>query len=825
MLRVKNPEELEVLKAAVRTYVFRHRGTFTVLRPTFKELVEAIFMVFRPTKDWGDIVYNEDAVDKHIETIQHIERFDGPPQTIGYPQIANATEIQFRATAPSIFLAPLIEQYPKQFEFPHIRALWTLLPVLMFRNTNSKDEFTGYNPEQDILDFVEEYPFFVGEFTESSTAEPTTENTPNQIESKAEFKINYHIWLIGTGAKGEFWDEFRDQNIIALGWDDLEDFTTYSTTSEIQSALRIVEPEASNRNRASEVEQFERRIKPGDFVFARYGKNLLGLGIVLSNYLYREAGPLKHFRRVVWINTKAEALPSDSGISRRERFTLRELTRNKNNYDRLKEFIERTCNQTGPSGIYYRTPPDDDDPGQGGCDDLVENNGSRQNDDKQDTPGWWWFNISENDRKLFPPHRLNNSSIAINIESGGEHGVLHRVNNGDRFIVYRSGQERRVLGSATVLHKPDASGDDNISIELQISEAAAGIRYDQIRYHEDLAGLRAIKSPRSTLFKLSKEEYETILGLADTTDDDINKALPVYSIKDELNNLFVNEDFVNKCINNLKRKKNIILQGPPGVGKSYIAKKLAYELIGFEDDSKIARVQFHQSFGYEEFIHGYRPTSKGGFALQPGIFLKFVHEAQADYQKSKTNDLPPTPHVFIIDEVNRGNLSRILGECMSTIEHDKRDEGHGVQLLHTASHEPRFWIPENLYIIGMMNTADRSISLVDYALRRRFAFIDMEPQFENTRFTTLLKVGSDAEKDRIKGKFKRLNEEIKADPRLGKNYRIGHSYFCTEKELPEAKSLDDWYTEIINHEIEPLLHSYLPDDQDRVDELLKMVKQ
>ncbi len=813
MLRVKNQEEFEVLESAVRTYVFRHRGKNLVMRPTFKELVEVVFAVINRAGVWGDIVYNEDATDQHIETIRHIQNFDGPPQTIGYPQIANTDQKYLSDISDELFLNSLIKNYPDAFSFPHIRALWTLLPVLMFRAQNRAEEFKNYNPEQDILDFVKEYPFFVGEFEKNSSADSSSVSSKEKIESKREFNFDYQIWLIGTGAKGEFWNDFMDQNIIALGWDDLDNFTSYSSLSEIRKALKSVAPDASNRNRASEISEFESQIKLGDFVFARYGTSLLGLGIVLSAYQYREHGPLKHFRRVVWINTDAKALPSDSGISQAERFTLRKLTRNKNNYEKLREFVEHTCNQTGPSGIRYSGSPDEAEQGQ--IDSTTETDKAPTGQAAKDgrSPNHWWLNIGKPEWYKILASDSDTWTITIPETNFTGQSITRHVNQGDKIVVYRTAPEHKMAGILTVVQKMGNSGTGQDFVVNVSARKFPGASHNVIRYHEDLSNLKPIKSPQGKLFKLSEEEYETILSLADTTDDDASTALPAYSIKDELDKLFVDENFIDNCINNLKRKKNIILQGPPGVGKSYIANKLAWELIGRKDDSKIARVQFHQSFGYEEFIHGYRPAAKGGFALRPGIFLKFVYEAHAK---------PGTPHVFIIDEINRGNLSRILGECMSTIEHDKRNEEHGVQLLHTASHEPKFWVPDNLYIIGMMNTADRSISLVDYALRRRFAFIDMEPQFDSDKFNTLLKVGSDEEKTQIKDRFKELNKQIEGELRLGKNYLIGHSYFCTENGLPEGKTFDRWYNEIIEHEIRPLLHSYLPDDHDGVEDLLKM---
>ena len=820
MLQVETPEELEILEAAVRTYLFRHRGKQAVIRPTFKELVEVIFAVFDRSKVWGDIVYNEDAIDKHIETIRHIQNFDGPPQTVGYPQIANADVKNLSAISDELFIGSLVNRYLDGFAYPHIRAMWTLLPVLMFRNKGREVGIKGYDPEQDILDFVEKYPFFAGlpnhARTHSVQTPPATIEGPSLLGGSK-------IWLIGTGDnKDKFWDSFYKNGIVAIGWNELGNLDEYNSESDIQRSLTKFNPDTTNEIRASQVWQFAHTIKRGDLVFARYGSKVFGLGIVLSGYQYSETENFEgrnfhHFCRVAWINTDPVQLPGQDDW-KSNMFTLRELAKDNAYYPVFKQVVDNTLNNLGLPGV-LQSLTDHSVTKTGQASSVAKlPNLVKDNSTPELTLGYWWFNANI---AVWDVESAMNGEEKV-ITSYNEKGYKRRIyrnfenaKKGDKIIAYVTAPNRYVATELTVQEELGTRDGVEGIVVRKVGNLSKPVTHARIRYSDELSDLKPIKSPIGTLFRLTAEEYETILGLADTAEDDAHHNLPAYSIKDEMDKLFVDEDFVNKCINNLKRKKNIILQGPPGVGKSYIAKKLAWELIGRVDDRKIARVQFHQSFGYEEFIHGYRPTTKGGFALQQGIFLKFVYEAHAD---------PGTPHVFIIDEINRGNLSRILGECMSTIEHDKRDEAHGVQLLHTASHEPKFWIPENLYIIGMMNTADRSISLVDYALRRRFAFIDLEPQFDKDKFTSLLKVGSDEEKTQIKNRFTSLNKNIANESRLGNKYRIGHSYFCTENGLPEGKTFNSWYNEIIEHEIKPLLHSYLPDDQEGVEDLLLLVR-
>lgn len=279
-----------------------------------------------------------------------------------------------------------------------------------------------------------------------------------------------------------------------------------------------------------------------------------------------------------------------------------------------------------------------------------------------------------------------------------------------------------------------------------------------------------------------------------------------YTKEDFLKEVFISEEQYETIISLLKRKRNIILQGAPGVGKTYAAKRLAYSLIGAKDKSKIKIVQFHQSYSYEDFIMGYKPNGTG-FELKEGPFYKFCKEAA----KNRGED-----YFFIIDEINRGNISKIFGELLMLIESDKRDE----EITLTYTDEP-FCVPENLYIIGMMNTADRSLAIIDYALRRRFCFVELEPAFETESFKEhLLSQGASEELvNRIILKIGKLNSEIEKDVNLGKGFKIGHSYFC------KYENTNNWYEEIIKYEIAPLIEEYWFDDQEKanryIEELLR----
>lgn len=284
--------------------------------------------------------------------------------------------------------------------------------------------------------------------------------------------------------------------------------------------------------------------------------------------------------------------------------------------------------------------------------------------------------------------------------------------------------------------------------------------------------------------------------------------LASYGIDQALEDLFLERAELEGMLEIWKAKKNLILQGAPGVGKSFIARRLAYCLMGAKDPNRLQVVQFHQSYSYEDFIRGYRPDGEAGFRLQDGIFFEFCQRAARDQGR---------PYVLIVDEINRGNLSKILGELMLLIEHDKRGGEWSMRLPYMRPGEPDFFVPKNLYLLGMMNTADRSLSLVDYALRRRFSFVSMEPQFGSSKFREhLASKGIPASlADQIVGRMGELNQEIGADRiNLGPGFRIGHSFFCPGEPVVDA---DRWYDWVVRTEIYPLLEEYWFDDPTKAD--------
>ena len=298
-----------------------------------------------------------------------------------------------------------------------------------------------------------------------------------------------------------------------------------------------------------------------------------------------------------------------------------------------------------------------------------------------------------------------------------------------------------------------------------------------------------LDSPTPGVYTLNESGIEECLRLGLITSH--------YTKDDFLRDVYMSSDRFERLLGVLLSRKNVILQGAPGVGKTFCARRLAWSVMNERDDSRIEMIQFHQSYGYEDFMMGYKPQGEG-FELKEGVFYQFCKKAENDYAGR--------PYFFIIDEINRGNLSKIFGEVMMLVERDHRGDR-----LRLAYRDEEFSVPKNLYLIGMMNTADRSIALIDYALRRRFSFFDMPPAFGTDGFKTYQKSLSSATLDRLVNKIIQLNSEIAGDPTLGKGFRIGHSHLCGRKQ-----ATDQWLRSVVDFDIIPTLEEYWFDNDEKV---------
>ena len=376
---------------------------------------------------------------------------------------------------------------------------------------------------------------------------------------------------------------------------------------------------------------------------------------------------------------------------------------------------------------------------------------------------------------------------------------------GDIVVCYESNPTKQILGLAEV-----AKANDGEKIMFRKTETLSSpIDFSTIKEIAELRNMEFLVNPNGSFFKLTCAEYEIIIDLIRESNK-LPDVVPLekYSKSDFLNEVFMDEKDYDRLSHQLKVKKNVILQGAPGVGKTFSAKRLAYSVMGVKDDSRICFIQFHQNYSYEDFIMGYRPV-EDKFILRKGIFYDFCTLAKNNRDKD---------YFFIIDEINRGNLSKIFGELLMLIEKDYRGEKNKMTLAYTGE---KFYVPENLYIIGMMNTADRSLAMIDYALRRRFSFFNIKPGFETEGFKKKCSLVTNPKLEKLVRKIIELNKKIIEDDSLGSGFEIGHSYLCFKNPVDVT---DDFLRGVVEYDIIPMLEEYWFDNKNKVNEWSEKLK-
>lgn len=411
---------------------------------------------------------------------------------------------------------------------------------------------------------------------------------------------------------------------------------------------------------------------------------------------------------------------------------------------------------------------------------------------------YWWLNANPKIWSFSDLQIGKEEFYTLYNENGNKRRIFQNfidAKAGDFVIGYESNPVKQIVALAKI-----SAANDGQNLYFEKTESLADpIDYKTLKECPELEKMEFFQNPNGSLFKLTKGEYEFIMDMIRDENPLISKKnISPYTKQDFLSEVYMTEEKYDRLVGVLRNKMNIILQGAPGVGKTFAAKRLAYSLMGEEDDSRIEFVQFHQNYSYEDFMMGYKPSEEG-FELKYGVFYRFCKKAE---------NQPGKNFFFIIDEINRGNLSKIFGELLMLIEKDYR----GTKATLAYNGMP-FVVPENLYIIGMMNTADRSLAMIDYALRRRFSFFEIDPGFESEGFRNYQKTLENDTFDELIKKVIELNEEITGDKSLGKGFCIGHSYFCGMK---KTDCTDEWMQDVVDFDILPMLSEYWFDDEAKV---------
>ena len=410
--------------------------------------------------------------------------------------------------------------------------------------------------------------------------------------------------------------------------------------------------------------------------------------------------------------------------------------------------------------------------------------------------GYWWLNANPKIWSFANIAVGDVQSYTLYNENGNKRRFFQNfldAKAGDMVIGYESNPVKQIVAIGRI----SAEQDGEMLFFKKVEGLTSPIDYATLRGCPELERMEFFQNPQGSLFKLTKGEYDFILDLIREENPVSSKAsFEAYTKSDFLDEVYMTEKRYESLVAVLRNKKNIILQGAPGVGKTFAARRLAWSMMGEKDDDRIEFVQFHQNYSYEDFMMGYKPVGDG-FELKYGIFYRFCQKAA---------NQPDKEFFFIIDEINRGNMSKIFGELLILIEKDYR--GTKATLAYNGL---SFSVPKNLYIIGMMNTADRSLAMIDYALRRRFSFFEVEPGFDSEGFIQYQNGLNNEMLNELINKVKDLNREITLDKSLGKGFCIGHSYFCGRDVCTE-----EWLHSIVEYDILPMLREYWFDDTSKL---------
>ena len=582
------------------------------------------------------------------------------------------------------------------------------------------------------------------------------------------------VWLFAPGENACMWDECKESQTMCLGWDLIGDLSEFNNKEELTKALQVAyqKEDASFKNDSLALWQFVHDIHPGDIVYAKKGINkIIGRGVVESDYYYDGAlSTYRHIRKVKWTHYGDWDYPA-------HKLVLKTLT----GISKYPDFV-RNLN------------------------DIVVEGNPITTTQSTSTKHYWWLVAAPDVWKFSDINVGEVMEYTLLNENGNKRRVYQNfldAKAGDIVIGYASTPTLQVVALGEI-----AKDTDEQHLYFRKTEQLLNpIDYSIIKGYEDLQGMECMAGGgRGTLFKVTEDEYLLLMELIRKDNPILNSdSIDIYTDERFLNEVYMSASDLQKLKALIKKKQNVILQGAPGVGKTFTAERLAYTLMGEIDKQRVEIVQFHQNYSYEDFILGYKPNADGGFELKHGVFYKFCKKAL---------NTPDKDFFFIIDEINRGNLSKIFGELLMLIENTYR--GKEIKLAYT---DELFTVPKNLDIIGMMNTADRSLAMIDYALRRRFSFFEMYPGFATEGFKSYqLSLGNEKLDKLIQG-IQALNEAISSDDSLGNGFCIGHSYFCNQTEFSM-----EWLENVVEYDIEPMLKEYWFDDIQKYESHISLLR-
>jgi len=613
---------------------------------------------------------------------------------------------------------------------------------------------------QELKDRMQSGALGYNDYAEFSYAAYTQQVRTSNIDSSpllSKTKITY--WTYSPGENASKWQLCVNEGVMCMGWDALGDLLQYASREDMRTEIKKYYPTDGNaKNDSLAVWQFSHEIKKGDVVFAKKGRDkIIGRGIVESDYLFDESlSDFKHVRKVHWENVgewKTEDLHA-----------MKTLT----NVTKYTEYVEHLNN-------------------------IIDGNvmpASIESTGKQ----YWWLVANPKIWSLSDLNVSEEQEYRLYNDEGHKRRIFQHFLNakeGDAVIGYESSPTQQIVALLVV-----SKANDGKTIKFKKTETLLEpIDYTAIRAISGLENMEYMKNQQGSFFKLTADEYDIIMDLIRVDNPSSKKKKEeAYDKSKFLDEVFVTYKDYEQLESLLLRKKNLILQGAPGVGKTFTAKRLAYAIMGEKDDDRVMQVQFHQNYSYEDFVMGYKPNEEGGFELRNGVFYRFCKRAAADREHK---------YFFIIDEINRANLSKVFGELLMLIENDYRDKP--IQLSYR---DELFAVPDNLYILGMMNTADRSLAMIDYALRRRFSFFEMKPGFDTFGFKEEVKKLMDPHLDNLVKAIVELNTVIKNDDSLGSGFCIGHSYLCNLGYHYDLES-------IVEYDIIPMLREYWFDNGNR----------